>query len=85
MASVEIKEIDRQGRIIIPKKWREELLKGDRVVLKMRDESIEILPLKSLNLTNFFDSVEVDLKSDLADWHAVRKELRWRPSEVRRQ
>jgi len=73
---VEIKEVDEQGRIIIPKKWRDEILRGDKVVLKLKDDSIEILPWSRFNLTDFFDSVEVDLKSNLADWHAVRRELR---------
>jgi len=27
------------------------------------------------DLTRFFDSVEVDLKADLADWKAVKGEL----------
>ncbi|RLF03953.1 MAG: AbrB/MazE/SpoVT family DNA-binding domain-containing protein, partial [Thermoprotei archaeon] len=31
--------------------------------------------LKLPNLTEFFDSVEVDLKSDLSDWRSVKGEL----------
>ncbi len=26
-------------------------------------------------LTEFFDSIEVDIKSPLSDWHAVKREL----------
>ena len=80
---MEIKEIDEQGRIIIPKRWRG-LLKGDKVVLRLKRDSIEVLPLERFHLTNFFDSVEVDLKGKLTDWHAIRKELRSREAEVRR-
>jgi len=37
---------------------------------------IKISPNEKIDLTKFFDKVEVDLKSDLSDWHRVRKELR---------
>lgn len=83
MSSVEIKEIDEQGRVIIPKKWRG-LLKGDKVVLKLKRDSIVVLPWEQFDLTNFFDSVEMDLKSDLTDWHAVRREIRRREDAFHR-
>lgn len=35
-------------------------------------------PLASINLTEYFDRVEVDVKADLSDWHKVRRELRGR-------
>ncbi len=83
MSNVEVKEIDEQGRLIIPKKWRSMVLKGDKVVLRLKENSIEIEPWKKPDLTRFFDSVEADVKSDLSDWRAVRRELRRRPDEVR--
>ena len=36
---------------------------------------------KESKLTEMIDKVEIDIKSDLTDWHAVKKELyskRWR-------
>jgi len=36
---------------------------------------VEIRALKKIDLTKYFDKVEVDLRSDLSDWHKVRKEL----------
>lgn len=84
MSRVEIKEVDEQGRVIIPKKWRSALIKGGKVVLKLKDDSIEMVPLERFDLTMFFDSVGVDVKSDFADWHAIRRELRRRRDEVRR-
>jgi AbrB family looped-hinge helix DNA binding protein len=73
---LEIKDVDEQGRIIIPKKWRNKLLKGKKVVMRLKDDSIEITPFRQGDLTRFFDSAVADVKSDLGDWHAVRKELR---------
>jgi len=73
---VEIKEIDNQGRIVIPKNWRKGKLKGKKVVLKRKsDDSIEIIPYDRFDLTKYFDSIEVDVKSPLSDWHALKKEL----------
>lgn len=76
MAGVEFKELDEQGRIIIPKEWRERVLKGRKVIMKLKDYSVEIIPYGPLDLTEFFDKVEADVASDLSDWHAVKKELR---------
>ena len=70
-----IKEVDKQGRIVIPKKWREKYLEKPRVIMKIKGEVIEITPEKELDLTKYFDSISVDVKSDLSDWHRVRKEL----------
>ena len=76
MNQLEIKDVDEQGRIIIPKKWRNKLLKGGKVVMRLKDDSIEITPFRQGDLTRFFDTAVADVKSDLEDWHAVRKELR---------
>ena len=73
---MEIKDVDEQGRIIIPKQWRSKLLKGNKVVMRLKDDSIEITPFRQGDLTRFFDAAVADVKSDLEDWHALRKELR---------
>jgi len=73
---VEVKEIDKQGRIVIPKGWRAKYLKKGKAIITMRGEKVEIKPLKMADLTEFFDKVEVETKSDLTDWHTLRKELR---------
>lgn len=78
LRELEVKDVDEQGRIIIPKKWRSKLLKGNKVVMRLKDDSIEITPFRQGDLTRFFDAAVADVKSDLDDWHAVRKELRGR-------
>jgi bifunctional DNA-binding transcriptional regulator/antitoxin component of YhaV-PrlF toxin-antitoxin module len=78
MAQVAIKEVDAQGRIVIPKAWRTKHLRGKRVIMKLKEEAVEIVPYSALDLTKFFDRMSVEVKSDLRDWHALRRELRSR-------
>jgi bifunctional DNA-binding transcriptional regulator/antitoxin component of YhaV-PrlF toxin-antitoxin module len=73
---VEIKGIDEQGRIILPKNWRKKYLKTREVIVSTKGDIIEIKPFTSIDLSEYFDKIEVDLKSDLSDWHEVRRELR---------
>jgi bifunctional DNA-binding transcriptional regulator/antitoxin component of YhaV-PrlF toxin-antitoxin module len=73
---VEIKSVDDQGRILLPKNWRSRYLRGKKAIVVSKGEVVEVRPFTKPDLTKYFDSVEVDLKSDLSDWHKVRKELR---------
>ena len=73
---VEIKNVDNQGRIMLPKTWRDRYLKGKKAIIVYKGETVEIRPFAESDLTKFFDTVEVDLKAELSDWHKVRKELR---------
>jgi len=70
-----VKLVDKQGRLVLPKEWREKYARRGLVVLRVEGERIIIEPLRLPDLTEFFDSVEVDLKSDLSDWRAVKGEL----------
>lgn len=71
-----LKEIDEQGRIVIPAEWRRKYLRGTKVILRNRGEVLEILPHEKVDLTAFFDRAKVEVKASLSDWHAVRRELR---------
>jgi len=71
-----LKEVDEQGRIVIPAEWRKKWLRGTKVILRNRGDILEILPQEKVDLTAFFDRTEVDMKADLSDWHAVRRTLR---------
>ena len=73
---VEIKSVDNQGRILLPKDWRNRYLKGKKAIVVYKGDLVEIRPFTKSDLTKFFDKVEVDVKADLSDWHKVRKELR---------
>ena len=73
---VVIRELDKQGRIVIPRKWREKYAKKGKLMMKLEGDEIRMIPMGTVNLTEYFDSIEVDLESDLSDWHSVRRELR---------
>ena len=61
---------------MLPKEWRDRYLKGKKAIIVYKENVVEIRPFEKSDLTKYFDKVEVDLKSDLSDWHKVRKELR---------
>ena len=70
-----VNEVDKQGRLVLPKEWCEKYLKEGVVRMRFRGDIIEIAPHKTVDLTKYFDCIEADIKSDLADWSAVRREL----------
>lgn len=65
--TVEFKKIDSQGRIVLPKEWRERW--GNEVILIEFEDRIEILPKRKPKLSQFFDIVEAEVRED------VEKEL----------
>jgi DNA-binding transcriptional regulator/RsmH inhibitor MraZ len=72
--SVTERDIDPQGRVLLPKGWRAEI-KTKKVILLQTPEYVKILPKRKVDLTKYSNSIKVDLKAPLTDWHAVEKEL----------
>lgn len=71
-----IKQVDEHGRIVIPKKWRDEHLKKNSIVkLEIKDDEIVLKSYEPVDITKYFNSLKADIKSDLDDWDAVKKEL----------
>ena len=70
-----IKEVDKQGRLVLPKNWRKKYVKRGKIVLRIEGDKIIIKPYELADLTEFFDKVEADIKSDLAEWKSVRREV----------
>ena len=66
---IDVKKLDRHGRIVIPKEWREK--HGDEVIVLVLDDRVEILPRKG-NIMRFADSIEID---ELEEWEEMRDEL----------
>ena len=73
---VEVKVVDEQGRILLPKIWREKYLKNKKAIISTKGDTIEIKPFATIDLTEYFDKMDIDLEADLLDWHKVRRELR---------
>lgn len=70
-----IKQVDEQGRIVIPKKWRDKHLKTDSVILEIKDGEIVLKSHQPVDITKYFNSLDIDLKSDLSNWDEVKREL----------
>jgi len=73
MSKVEIRPIDSQGRIILPKSWRNRL-KTNSVVVIDEDDRLEIRPADA-DLSRFVDAVEVEAEH-FDDYHKLRKGLK---------
>jgi len=77
MEEIVVKEVDPQGRISIPVKWR----KGwgtRRLALVRRKDRIEIFALESLPPSELFDSIRISEAGgevDIADTHSVKRAL----------
>lgn len=71
-----IKDVDEQGRVIIPKELRKKYKIREKVIIRSGEGKIELIPLEEKELTKYFDLATADIKTDLSDWHKIRKELR---------
>ena len=69
MERIAIKNIDRLGRIVIPKEWRKKL--GSTVILVWEDPVIKIIPMKDFKLTDLFDMIE--FSGEIEDWINVKR------------
>lgn len=71
-----LKPVDKQGRIVLPKKWRETHLKDNSTVcVSIEDGKIVLEEYKPVTISQYFDTVDIDIEADLEDWPAVKKEL----------
>ncbi|AEA47335.1 AbrB/MazE/SpoVT family DNA-binding domain-containing protein [Archaeoglobus veneficus] len=73
---VEIKKVDRQGRIILPSDWRrDELKNGDEVFIIKERGVLKIIPKKKKpDLTKYFDSVDLNVDF-IEEWDKFEREF----------
>ncbi|WP_218266748.1 AbrB/MazE/SpoVT family DNA-binding domain-containing protein [Saccharolobus shibatae] len=71
MEKVVIKRVDIQGRIVIPKEWRDKF-NTDEFILVLKDDRIELYPRVS-NLTKLIDSIDVEELP--GDWHELKRKV----------
>ena len=83
----EIKKVDSQGRIVLPRDWREKVLGDEKEVIIIKDgDFLKIIPKKKGDLTKFFDTLDLGAEfiEDLADWNEFEKKMweeKWRQDE----
>jgi AbrB family looped-hinge helix DNA binding protein len=71
MEKVVIKRVDTQGRIVIPKEWRDKF-NTDEFILVLKDDRIELYPRVS-NLTKLIDSIDVEELP--SNWHELKRKV----------
>lgn len=71
------KEIDEQGRVLLPREWRERV-KVKKIVIVMEDQSLHLLP-SSRKLASFFNQAKPSgLKPDpFEDYERSLAEASW--------
>lgn len=74
MEEVVVKNVDQQGRILIPIEWRRHW-KSSKVVLTRRGAIIEVSPIQPISPSTLFDSIEIGDEVDFTDPHSLRKAL----------
>jgi len=74
MAEVILKELDSQGRILIPIRWRKEW-KSRKLVLTRRGKRIELIPIEAIPPSDLFDSIKISENVDFTDPHSLKKAL----------
>ncbi len=75
--NTEIKKVDSQGRVVLPRDWREKELKdGNEVIIIKEKGLLKIIPKKKIDLTQFFDSLDFgdEFFEKLEDWTEFEKE-----------
>ncbi len=72
---VEVRKVDKQGRLVLPTDWRESELGDSREVLVIKGRGyLKLIPKKRRDLTRFFDSVDLGVET-IADWTEFEAEL----------
>lgn len=74
MEEVAIKEVDSQGRISIPIRWRRKW-KSHRIMLRKQRNGIELIPIEPTPPSELFDSIKISEKVDFSDPHSLKKAL----------
>ncbi len=67
--TVEAKEIDSYGRIVLPKPWR-----GRKVWVLDKGDELKVIPRPSSRLTDFFDEARIDV-AEFSDYHKLKAEI----------
>jgi len=67
--------VDSQGRLILPADWRESEIAGvQEVYVIKRKGSLKILPKRKIDLTAFFDKIDLDVEA-IGNWREFEKKF----------
>lgn len=73
---VELREVDRQGRIVIPRDWYESEVGPTRqLYIVKRKGYLKIIPKRGIDLTEDFDRIDIGVGA-IGSWREFRRRLR---------
>lgn len=65
MYGVKEKEVDKQGRIVLPSPWRKKVLRDHKVIMIIEEDEIILVPKTNKKLSSFFKKAKIsNLKPD---------------------
>ena len=70
--TVEEKDVDSYGRIVLPKSWR-----GRKVWVFDKGDELKVVPRPTSKLTDFFDEARIDV-TEFSDYHKLKAEIEGR-------
>jgi bifunctional DNA-binding transcriptional regulator/antitoxin component of YhaV-PrlF toxin-antitoxin module len=74
-SGVEVKKVDAQGRLILPADWREaEIGESRELYVIKRKGYLKLVPKHKVDLTEYFDSVDLGVKS-IYNWSEFEKKI----------
>lgn len=77
---VEVRKVDPQGRLVLPVDWRRsEILEGGEVYVIKRKGFLKVLPKRKIDLTQFFDSVDLGVEA-IQSWRKFEKKVHGEPT-----
>jgi bifunctional DNA-binding transcriptional regulator/antitoxin component of YhaV-PrlF toxin-antitoxin module len=72
---VEVKKVDAQGRLILPADWREiEIGDSKELYIIKRKGYLKLVPKRRVDLTEFFDKVDLGVSS-IGNWNEFEKKV----------
>ena len=72
---VKVKKLDSQGRIILPADWREaEVGESRELYVIKRKGYLKLIPKRRVDLTEYFDKVDLGVKS-IGNWTEFEKKI----------
>jgi bifunctional DNA-binding transcriptional regulator/antitoxin component of YhaV-PrlF toxin-antitoxin module len=74
-SGVEVKKVDSQGRLILPADWREaEIGESRELYVIKRKGYLKLVPKRKVDLTEFFDKVDLGVDS-VGSWKAFERKF----------
>jgi bifunctional DNA-binding transcriptional regulator/antitoxin component of YhaV-PrlF toxin-antitoxin module len=70
--TVEAKDVDSYGRIVLPKPWR-----GRKVWVLDKGDELKVIPRPTSKLTDFFDEARIDVR-EFSDYRKLKAEIEGR-------